>query len=205
MSRAARSDPDRVIWHTALLLVAAGHALAGCAATPDASSPAPAPVTDAPAPDWRGDAARAASNAADAASRAARATWRAARGAGGQMQTAARGIRDGFERVSADADYGSYPSSYTAVVRKHFQRVLRFPETSSFRFGRPRKGYMNHGLLRGGGVAWRGYLVDVEVTRRTALFGSAVRAEPYVVRLRDGEVIDVHKGAEHRFLGDIPE
>jgi hypothetical protein len=181
---------------SSLRVLAAVLALGGCVS---------APPPGEPAEDWRGDAARAASRAADAAGRAGAATWSAARDAGAGMKVAAHGVSNGFAEPGAGADYGRPPRGYADLIRKHFLRVMRVPDSASFRFGRPQKGYMNEGLLRGGGVAWRGYLVDVEVVRPAALFGDEIRSTPYVVRLRDGEVIDVHKGAEHGFLGRVRE
>ncbi len=188
-----RSDPDPVTWR-ALLSILAVTALA-CASDPD-------PGPESPPPDWRGDAARAASRLAGGTSRAAGATWQAARSTGQQMGIAAGGLRNGFARPRPDADYGAPPAAgYATSLRSHFLHALRFPESASFRFGRPQQGYMNEGLLQGGGVAWCGYLVDVEVTRKSSLFGDALRTEPFVARMRDGQVIDVHTGAEHDFLG----
>ncbi len=194
-----RSDPDPVTWHTLLfLLVAVG---LGCASGPRADGGAAARSESVPE-DWRGDAALAASRVAGATSRAAGATWQAARSTRQQMGVAASGLRNGFARPAPDADYGPPPAAdYAAALRSHFRHALRFPESASFRFGRPHKGYMNEGLLEGGGVAWCGYLIDVEVTRKSSLFGEALRTEPFVARVRDGQVIDVHAGAEHDFLG----
>jgi len=193
-----------VTGRTALALAAAaGLGLGGCAAP---SGPGPeagaAAASELPASaDWRTDAARAASRAAATLGEAAEATAGAARVAGASAKTAAHGLRRGFERPAASADYGAPPSDAPGAIRSHFRHVMRAPEDASLRIGRPRRGYMNHGLLRGGGVAWRGWLVDVEVTQRASLFGDERRSQAYVVRLRDGEVIDVHRGAEHEFLG----
>lgn len=203
-SRADRSDPVPVTWHTPLVLAVA-LLLAACASAPDVPEDAPARPSASVHPDWRGDARQAASRASHAASAVAGATWQATRATGDALGTAAHGIRGGFERPAADADYGGYPADCAGVVKAHFRRVLRFPESVSFRFGRPERGYMNKGLLQGGGVAWRGYLIDVEVTKRAALFGAKVRPQAYVVRLRDDEVVDVHRGAEHRFLGRVSD
>jgi hypothetical protein len=187
-----RSDLDPVTWNTPLaLLLALG--LAACSSAPSTH------------PDWRGDARDAAVRAAGAAGQVAGATWEAAQATGEGLQTAAHGLRRGFERPAGEVDYGRPPADTAATVRDHFERVLRVPASASYRIGRPVKGFMNEGLLQGGEVAWRGYLVDVEVTQRAALFGSATRSQAYVVRLRDGRVVDVHRGAEHRFLGRVAE
>lgn len=109
------------------------------------------------------------------------------------MGTAYHGISNGFQEPS-DAAYGPPPRGYVDKVKKYFFRVLRYPEDTRFTFGRPVKGYMNQGLLRGGGVAWEGWLVDVDVETVQGLTGH--RADrSYVVRMRNGEIIEVHKDA----------
>lgn len=107
------------------------------------------------------------------------------------MGTAYQGVRHGFAEPESDADFGPYPKDYAVLVKKHFMRVLRYSDDASFRFGRPQKGYLSKGLLRGGGIAWQGWLVDVDVETRQSLTGHR-KTRPYVVRLRDGEVVDVH-------------
>jgi hypothetical protein len=110
------------------------------------------------------------------------------------MGTAYRGVRAGFEEPGDAAACGPYPKDYVTLVKRHFARVLRYGDDASYRLGRPSRGYMNHGLLRGGGVAWQGWLVDVEVETRQRMTGHrSVRG--YVVRLRGGEVVDVHTDA----------
>lgn len=110
------------------------------------------------------------------------------RGAG----TAYTGLSKGYRAPSSEADFGSFPADYVEVVKKHFVRIRRVSKEAGFSFGAPRRGYVNRGLLQGGGIAWRGYVVDVEVTTRRGI--SRQRATlPYVVRLRDGEVVEVHE------------
>jgi hypothetical protein len=107
------------------------------------------------------------------------------------MGTAYQGIRHGFQEPSQDAAYGPYPKGYVVAVKKYFHRVLRYPEDTRFVLGRPQKGYMNRGLFRGGGVAWQGWLIDVQVETVQNLTGH--RADhAYVVRMRNNEIIEVH-------------
>ena len=111
--------------------------------------------------------------------------------AGRGLGTAYHGVRAGFQATGADADFGPYPKSYIALTKRYFTRFLRFPDDTRFAFGTPERGYMNEGLFKGGGVAWVGYLVEVNVTRHRRLSG-LVTTEHYVVRIRDGEVEDAH-------------
>lgn len=110
------------------------------------------------------------------------------------MGTAYQGVRHGFQEPSDDAAFGSYPKSYVDLVKKHFFRVLRYPEDTRFTFERPQKGYMNKGLFRGGGVAWQGWLVDVDVETVQGLTKHRA-SRSYVVRIRDGEIIEVHQNS----------
>ncbi len=51
---------------------------------------------------------------------------------------------------------------------------------------------MNKGIFRGGGVAWQGWLVDVDVETVQSLTKHRA-GRSYVVRIRDGEIIEVHQ------------
>ena len=108
------------------------------------------------------------------------------------MSTAYRGVRHGFQAPADEAAYGPFPKHYVDNVKKHFFRVLRYPDDTRFVLGRPLRGFMNQGLLRGGGVAWQGWLVDVEVETVQSLTKHRA-GRRYVVRLRDDEIIEVHK------------
>ncbi len=186
-------------------LLALALTAAACSSTPQ--TPEPAPAADPKAPELPsagpGEDLKA---AAEVAGRAAGATWRATRVAGSEIGeaagTAVHGLTHGFEEPEAEDDYGRPPVDYPAPVRHHFLRFLGVSEQASFRFGRPVRGTMNKGILRGGGIAWRGYLLDVEVESREGVFGDARRSQKYVVRLRDGQIVDVHRGsaAENAFL-----
>ena len=118
---------------------------------------------------------------------------RAARGAaavGSTLGAAYEGVTDGFDQPEDDA-FGRYPSHYAEEIRKHFERFLDMPTRANYELGKPVKGYINKGILLGGGVAWQGWLVDVEVVTSSRLTGLS-RARTYVVRMRDGDVVDVH-------------
>ncbi len=120
---------------------------------------------------------------------AAHATARGAAAAGAALGTAYQGVRGGFAEPDPKG-YGRHPEGFAAAIRKHMVRFEGVPEQASFRFGRPEKGYLNEGLLAGGAVAWQGWLVEFEVVR-AARFESQTKPERYVVRMRDGDVIEV--------------
>lgn len=118
----------------------------------------------------------------------ASATTRGAVAVGDSIGTAYRGVSKGFEDP-ADKAYGPYPHNYVATIRKHMLRFEDVPEDASFEFGKPVRSYLNKGLLRGGDIEWQGWIVDVSIETTTA-FGQP-HTEEYVVRMNDGDVVEV--------------
>jgi len=158
--------------HGSLLLLL----LAACASSPDDDDEAP-------------DLGKGAVEASKAVGRGMK---DGAQAFGRGMGQAYQGVRHGFQAPEDQARYGSYPESYVDLVKKHFFRVMRYPESTRFSFGQPSRGYMNKGLFRGGGVAWQGWLVDVQVETVQKLTRHRA-GRTYVVRVREGEIIEVHE------------
>lgn len=135
-----------------------------------------------------------------------KATWKERAGAmadgarrvGHSLATAADGVTQGFDDPDAAA-FGAYPRDSPRIIQAHLMRFEGLPPEASLRFARPVRGYINQGLFQGGGIAWQGYLVDVTATLPSRFAGQA-REIAYTVRLRDGEVIEVHDARYARAL-----
>ncbi len=127
----------------------------------------------------------------------AAASVRGAEAVSDSVGTAYHGVKKGFDQP-ASSDYGRYPEDYVDVVRKHLVRFEGVTEPASFRFGKPVRAYLNKGLLRGGEVDWQGWVVDVAIETKTA-FGQP-RVDEYVVRMTDGDVVEV---VEKAYAGSI--
>ena len=158
---------------SALLTLACAAAL-GCASI------------DAPAQDsesWKSTWKERASAMADGAAAGAKAV-------GSSFSTAASGVAKGFDDPDSEA-FGAYPRDYPRIIQTHLLRFEDIPRKASLRFARPVRGYINKGLFQGGGIAWQGYLVDVTVAIPSRFEGQG-RELAYTVRMRDGEVIEVH-------------
>jgi hypothetical protein len=112
---------------------------------------------------------------------------RGAEAVGDSLGTAYQGVRDGFEPPKPDG-YGAFPEHYAAHIKHHMQRFEGTPDDASFQFGRPVRAYTNKGILAGGQIEWQGYVVDVKI--ETSRFGQK-RSRDYVVRMRDGLVVEV--------------
>lgn len=170
-----------VIWRTprcrcSLLFVALSVLTAGCT-----SVDGPTEDVDTWRSNWKGRAVAVKDGAASGAVVV-----------GESIGTAYTGIRDGFEDPATDA-WGRPPAHYPDRIRRHMIRFEGVPEDASFAFGAPQKGYMNAGILAGGKVEWQGWLVDLEVV--TTTFAGQKRTKAYVVRMSDGEVVEVHDAA----------
>ena len=105
------------------------------------------------------------------------------------MSTAVSGVREGFEAPDPNG-YGRFPDGYARSIRHHLQHFEGVSKDASFQFGRPEKGYLNAGILAGGAITWQGYLVEVSI-REEVRFESQARPDRYVVRMRDGMVVEV--------------
>ena len=159
-----------------LTLAVVGALLAACAGTPEEEA--------ADRPDLG-------QSTLDASKAMGRAMKDGAVAFGSGVGTAYKGVRNGFAKPDEQTSFGPYPKNYVRMVKSHMIRVERYPTDSRFKIGRPQLGYMNKGILRGGGVAWSGWLVDVQV-ETVSLTRHKARGT-YVVRIRDNEIIEVHK------------
>jgi len=137
----------------------------------------------------------------DGAEKVGAATARGAKAVGHSIGTAYRGVSNGFEDPKGKA-YGPYPKNYVAVIRKHMIRFSGIDENASFEFGQPVRGYLNKGLLRGGDIEWQGWIVDVAVKTSTT-FGQP-HVDEYVVRMNDGDVVEVMQAAYAGALKRVP-
>jgi hypothetical protein len=167
----------------------------GCATEAPPSAPAASQADAAAAPEpeaWKQQASEVATTVGSGVRTGAKAVGRGAVAVGKATATAYQGVTQGFQEPERAAAYGRFPKDYARIVRRHFVRILDYPEDARFRIGKPVKGYMNRGLLLGGGVAWQGYLVDVEVDARWGI-ARQWETHQYVVRIRDGEVVEAHR------------
>lgn len=165
-------------------------ALAGCVISPaPESARAPEPEPSAEAEDlgeWEARAKMVEGGARTVADLGVR----GGKAVGSGAKQAYRGVTKGFADPDSKASFGAYPKGFANEIRKHFLRFMDVPDDANFMFGKPQKGYRNKGILLGGEIDWHGYLVDVTVEIESKLSGHK-KADEYVVRMRDGEVIGV--------------
>jgi hypothetical protein len=132
--------------------------------------------------------------------RVASATVRGAEAVGDSVGVAYRGVKTGYAEPRSDS-YGPFPRDYVSAIRKHMLRFGGVKETASFQFGKPVRAYLNKGLLRGGDIEWQGWVVDLSIEGKTALGQPEV--DEYVVRVKDGEIVEVIEKAYASALGRV--
>lgn len=89
----------------------------------------------------------------------------------------------------AKADYGSYPSNYEEIVKKHVTDYLLDPESAKFsNWKEPRKGW-----VRKSGSWHYGYKVCVYVNAKNRMGGYTGRKLTYVL-IRNGNIIETEGG-----------
>lgn len=132
--------------------------------------------------EWKNEWKERGARVADGASRAGEAV-------GDSVVTAYSGVKTGFEEPDG-TNFGPYPKSYVATIKRHMLRFEGVSDEATFQFGKPEKGFMNKGILAGGKIDWQGYLIDLNIASTT--FAGQSRSKSYVVRMKDGEVVEVH-------------
>ena len=118
----------------------------------------------------------------------ASATVSGAEAVGDSVGTAYHGVKQGFQPPD-DKGYGPYPKDYVNKIRRHMLHFGDVDKSASFTFGKPERSYLNKGLLLGGEIEWQGWVVDVAI-QTTTRFGQP-QVDQYVVRMNDGDVIEV--------------
>ena len=93
-----------------------------------------------------------------------------------------------------NADYGEYPSGYENDAKQQIANVLKDPDSARFQFGAPVKAYGNNGLIYGGGVAFIGYILPIEVNARNS-FGGYTGYEDWFCLYENGVVRNCQSGS----------
>jgi hypothetical protein len=111
-----------------------------------------------------------------------------------------------FQKPPLTADYGAYPSTYQDLVKSYMKTAFFIDaESASYRFGTPRKAYVNKRLLFGGKVAWTGYAVQFSVKPKDPSSGYTIRGcTDCVALIRDG-VINLQEAGDPSLLLNYAE
>lgn len=94
------------------------------------------------------------------------------------------------EVPSSDADYGSYPTNYKDLVKKHFNETLRDPDSAKYsEWSEPKKTYYMETKLS---KPQYSYSVDVVMNAKNA-YGGYVGNRLYIFFIKNGKIESEHK------------
>ncbi|MFZ5621157.1 MAG: hypothetical protein ACOY5W_09070 [Pseudomonadota bacterium] len=109
------------------------------------------------------------------------------------------GCAASFKRPPEDAYYGPPPDDYEESIREYFSTRLKDPDSARYEFGKPRRAYINHALIQGGGVQWFGYAVDVIINAKNS-YGGYVGRRKYFVFFRGNKPSNHSDDADHPLI-----
>lgn len=112
------------------------------------------------------------------------------------------GCTSAFKKPDQNADYGITPTNIREQVTTHFSQILKDPDSAKYNIGKPRKTYVNQGLIYGGTVAFTAYMVPVEVNAKNS-FGGYVGFKPYMTFFKNGVLIKHVEGTSHVLVHEI--
>ncbi len=101
-----------------------------------------------------------------------------------------------FETPGPTYWYGAPPKAvyYEDYIKEYFATILKDPESARYRFGTPRKAYVNNGLIHGGNLGWVGYAMMVGINAKNS-YGGYTGEQPYLVLLQpSGRVLRHFQG-----------
>lgn len=92
-----------------------------------------------------------------------------------------------MQKQAASFNFGAPPTAdqVEKSVPAYFTNVLIDPFSAHYQYGVPYKAWLKAGLIQGGGIAWEGWAVDVNVNAKNRL-GGYTGWQPYHVAFTGG-------------------
>ena len=87
------------------------------------------------------------------------------------------------------ANFGPYPASYETDIKNLMSRLLKDPYSANYRFGTPRKGFAQDGLLMGGAKHF-GYIIPVYINAKNS-FGGYTGEQLHYLLISEGKVNEI--------------
>lgn len=102
-----------------------------------------------------------------------------------------------FETPSDETDFVLSPPDYEAKIHRWFRYKLKDYGSAKLEFGQPIRGYGSESLLRGGGIAWAGYYVTVNVNGKNS-WGAYTGFKPYYFLFDSDDIFRVFEHDDPR-------
>jgi hypothetical protein len=109
------------------------------------------------------------------------------------------GAGTGIGSAQIHSEYGQAPRNYATAIRNYFSTKIKRGSTAQYKFSRPERAYRRKGLVYGGDIAWKGWLVETTVAVPTRT-GRYLAPRKYMVLFKGEQVIDDILGDNHKLL-----
>lgn len=97
-------------------------------------------------------------------------------------------------------EVGPQPADMEAALNVAVQTYLKDPGSAQFQIGTPRAGYCKQGWLRGNGIAWKGWAVNVLINARNS-YGGYTGFTPHTALFVGNQIVKIEEGADFGAYG----
>jgi len=108
-------------------------------------------------------------------------------------------VIDASSQSVEDKEYGAKPLNYANSIRAYFATKIARANISQYKYGQPKRAYKKKGLAFGGGVAWRGWLVETSIATPTRR-GRLLTPKPYMVLFSGEQIVEDILGYSHKLI-----
>ena len=96
-------------------------------------------------------------------------------------------------------EYGLRPSNYVSSIQTYFSSKLPRAKDAKYKFSQPKRAYKKKGLAYGGGIEWKGWLVETSVATKNRS-GRLLTPRPYMVLFSGNQIVEDILGNSHKLL-----
>ncbi len=100
---------------------------------------------------------------------------------------------------ASSGEYGLRPSNYVSSIQTYFSSKLPRAKDAIYKFSQPKRAYKKKGLAYGGGVEWKGWLVETSIATRNRS-GRLLTPRPYMVLFSGNQIVEDILGNSHKLL-----
>ena len=101
--------------------------------------------------------------------------------------------------TQTSGEYGLRPSNYVSSIKSYFSAKLPRGDEAIYKFSQPKRAYKRKGLVYGGEVDWKGWLIETSVAT-TNRSGRLLTPKPYMVLFTGNQVVEHILGNSHKLL-----
>ncbi len=100
---------------------------------------------------------------------------------------------------ATSGEYGLRPSNYVSSIQTYFSSKLPRAKDAKYKFSQPKRAYKKKGLAYGGGIEWKGWLVETSVATKNRS-GRLLTPRPYMVLFSGNQIVEDILGNSHKLL-----